>query len=71
MFVQHLKYLLLQPDLRSNAEFLSDLRDKQAVKQLTDPAIVALLDRLEKGDLMARKNKNVDMRLECLAGAGG
>jgi hypothetical protein len=37
---------LTSPDLRSPAEFLRDMRAKQAVGQLANPATAALLDRL-------------------------
>ncbi|MEW5809629.1 MAG: hypothetical protein AB1925_09250 [Actinomycetota bacterium] len=43
-----MKRRLTNPDLRSRAQFLSDMRAKQAAGQLTSPATAALLDRLER-----------------------
>jgi len=37
-----------QPDPRSHAEFLRDMRAKQAAGKLANPATSALLDRLER-----------------------
>jgi hypothetical protein len=39
---------LISPDPRSHAEFLADMRAKQATEQLANPATAALLDRLER-----------------------
>ncbi|CAN5579445.1 hypothetical protein BH09ACT8_BH09ACT8_27230 [soil metagenome] len=36
------------PDMRSHAEFLDDMRAKQAAGRLANPATAALLDRLER-----------------------
>lgn len=43
-----LKHRLANPDLRSHAQFLSDMRAKQAAGQLISPATAALLNRLER-----------------------
>lgn len=39
---------LMSPDPRSHAEFLHDMRAKQAAGRLANPATAALLDRLER-----------------------
>ena len=39
---------LTNPDPRSHAEFIRDMRAKQAAGKLVDPATQALLDRLER-----------------------
>lgn len=43
-----LKNRLRTPDPRSHAEFLTDMRAKQAAGRLANPATAALLDRLER-----------------------
>lgn len=40
--------ILRRPDPRSHAEFLHDMRAKQAAGLLANPATAALLDRLER-----------------------
>lgn len=47
-FVAILKRRLMNQDPRSHAEFLHDIRTKQAAGQLASPATAALLDRLER-----------------------
>jgi hypothetical protein len=47
-FVEILKHRLGSRDLRSHAEFLHDMRAKQAAGQLANRATAALLDRLER-----------------------
>jgi hypothetical protein len=42
------RHRLMNPDSRSHAEFLSDMRAKQAAGQLANPATAALLDHLER-----------------------
>jgi hypothetical protein len=37
-----------KPDPRSHAEFLRDMRSKQAAGKLVNPATAALIDRLEQ-----------------------
>lgn len=44
LFLQLLKSRLANPDLRSHAEFLHDMR----TKRLSNPATAALLERLER-----------------------
>ncbi|MCV7150678.1 hypothetical protein [Mycolicibacterium pyrenivorans] len=39
---------LTNPDPRSHAEYLADMRAKQAAGPLSNPATAALLDRLER-----------------------
>lgn len=39
---------LLNPDPRSHAEYLAEMRAKQAAGRLANPATAALLDRLER-----------------------
>lgn len=46
--VDFLRRRLTNPDPRSNAEFLADMRAKQAGGQLANPATAAFLDRLER-----------------------
>lgn len=36
------------PDTRSHAEFLADMREKQAAGRLANPDTAALIDRLER-----------------------
>jgi hypothetical protein len=48
VFVRLMKRQLVKPDPRSHAEFLHDMRSKQAAGQLANPASAALLDRLER-----------------------
>jgi hypothetical protein len=45
-FSHTLRSRLLQPDPRSHAEFLTDMRAEQAAGQLANPATAALIDRL-------------------------
>ncbi|MEH3141772.1 MAG: hypothetical protein PGN37_16655 [Mycobacterium kyogaense] len=53
--VDVMKRRFANPDLRSHAQFLADMRAKQAAGQLTNPATAALLDRLERAiDLRER-----------------
>jgi hypothetical protein len=40
--------MLTNPDPRSHAEYLADMRAKQAAGRLVNPATAALLDRLER-----------------------
>jgi hypothetical protein len=47
-FVRLMKSRLTNQDPRSHAEFLRDMRSKQAAGQLANPATAALLDRLER-----------------------
>lgn len=47
-FVAFLKARLLNPDPRSHAEFLRDMRTRQAAGKLKNPATATLLDRLER-----------------------
>lgn len=46
--VDFLRGQLLSPDPRSHAEFLVDMRAKQAAGRLANPATAALLDRLQR-----------------------
>jgi hypothetical protein len=46
--IDMLKRQLTQTDPRSHADFLHDMRTRQAAGQLTNPATAALLDQLEK-----------------------
>ena len=46
--VDFLRRRLTSRDPRSHAEFLCDMRTKQAGGQLANPATAALLDRLER-----------------------
>ncbi|BBZ27875.1 hypothetical protein MMAD_21700 [Mycolicibacterium madagascariense] len=43
-----MKAQLTNLDTRSHAEFLADMRAKQAAGKLANPATAALLDRLER-----------------------
>lgn len=45
---EFLKNRLMNPDPRSHAEFLADMRAEQSFGQLVNPATAALLDRLER-----------------------
>uniref|UniRef100_A0AB39U1N5 Uncharacterized protein n=8 Tax=unclassified Caudoviricetes TaxID=2788787 RepID=A0AB39U1N5_9CAUD len=44
----HRRLTKQDPDPRSHAEFLADMRAKQAAGRLANPATAALLDRLER-----------------------
>jgi hypothetical protein len=46
--VDFLKRQLTNPDKRSHAQFLAEMRTKQGAGQLANPATAALLDRLER-----------------------
>lgn len=46
--VDFLRCRLMNPDSRSHAEYLQDMRTKQAAGRLANPATTALLDRLER-----------------------
>uniref|UniRef100_A0AB39U1Q9 Uncharacterized protein n=1 Tax=Mycolicibacterium phage Alyssa1 TaxID=3240801 RepID=A0AB39U1Q9_9CAUD len=48
VFIGLMKSRLTQPDPRSHAEFLADMRAKQSAGRLANPATAALLDRLER-----------------------
>jgi hypothetical protein len=48
LFIQLMQNRLTNPDPRSHAEFLRDMRTKQATGRLANPATAALLDRLER-----------------------
>uniref|UniRef100_A0AB39U2T3 Uncharacterized protein n=3 Tax=unclassified Caudoviricetes TaxID=2788787 RepID=A0AB39U2T3_9CAUD len=48
VFLRLMKQRLTNPDPRSHAEFLADMRAKQAAGRLANPATAALLDRLER-----------------------
>jgi hypothetical protein len=47
-FVRLMNSRLTNRDQRSHAEFLHDMRARQAAGQLSNPATAALLDRLER-----------------------
>ena len=47
-FTDLAKLRLINSDKRSHAEFLADMRAKQAAGKLANPATAALLDRLER-----------------------
>jgi hypothetical protein len=46
--VDFLRRQVTNPDPRSHAEYLADMRAKQAAGKLANPATAALLDRLER-----------------------
>ena len=46
--IDFLRRRLTNPDPRSHAEYLLDMRAKQAAGQLVNPATAALLGRLER-----------------------
>lgn len=48
VFVRLMKSRLTQPDPRSHADFLADMRAKQAAGRLANPVTAELLDRLER-----------------------
>ena len=47
-FVDVFRRRITNPDNRSHAEFLAEMRARQAAGQLVNPATAALLDRLER-----------------------
>lgn len=48
VFLQLMKRQLTEPDPRSHAQFLAEMRAKQQAGRLANPVTAALLDRLER-----------------------